>query len=112
MKENDRTLSIKICKKELKSFGQQRNNLAFARNTAVVAPSLQFLLCCRPISACCQNGATVLVFTDNFNFVIVDNGLPRSSNVGDGTYVYGGLEDIHLADNYRGVSLLSIISKY
>ena len=61
MKENDRTLSIKDLyqkkkkkerkKKELKSFDQQRNNLAFARYTAAVAPSLQFPQCC-PISAC------------------------------------------------------------
>ena len=64
-------------KKELKYFGQQRNNIAFARDTAAVALSLQFLQCC-PILACRQNGATVLVFTDNFNFVVVDNGLPRT----------------------------------
>ena len=63
--------------KELKSFGQQRNNIVFARDTAAVALSLQFLQCC-PILACRQNGAKVLVFTDNFNFVVVDNGLPRT----------------------------------
>jgi len=45
--------SQRICKKkkELKSFGQLRNNLAFARDTAAVAPSLQFIQCCHPISS-------------------------------------------------------------
>ena len=67
-----------ICKKELKSSGQQRNNLAFARDTAAVAPSLQFLSVVVPFQLVVKNGAKVLLFTDNFNFVIVDNSFPRT----------------------------------